>query len=829
MLYLQPTAQMGWDSISAIVARLLAAYPVYSILLSILSIIALSAGLVNIRLEPDIRKSFSPEDSDAGYETRVWLEYYGLDIYPERAFCIFTAKSENGSILQEEALKDIYTVDKRLSDAVGLRDGDGRKNCDPLCDLNSPFHLLANQTRKNNGTTSVFTYPDMPYSGLDIFLGLHFSNVDFNPPTHRISSRSLVLWYFSRSDTPEGKLAFKDAIDELFELSKNSSAFENVQFTIFSDQVANREMIRGAIEATTLMTIGFFLLLTQVIIVIKRLSTIKMTIYLVATSLLTPMAATIASFGAICWMGFPSFSIQCVTPFLVLGIGVDDAFILLHRWKHHIAITDGPRRLEQVIVDVGPSITITSLTNIIAFGIGFFTPTPQMSLFCLTASLALLLDYIFTYTILAPIVFLCNDPTYQSVPKDETISKADTWLAKYSRFVCSLKGRLVCACVLIGMYALTTYGVMTMRTTFEPAKAFPSNSKLVDSLSNIKPVFNTYFPITVIVNNPPNIRNDIEYNSFNNMMNRLEKVPGIRGDNRSLIFLPQYEKYDRFRNVVSSLLGDKYNRSYDNLPSWMDAIGNPPLVKYHIGEDNKTEVTSFRLTLLGKGMSEWAERARAMQHIRTVLREEKQFNATLFDCDSAILSIILTVGTDLIGSIAVTVVCMAIVCFVFIANFNAVAVITSIIASICYVLVGGLSLWGADLDPVIQVDVLLATGFSVDYTAHVAYNYFRARGSPQERVYSSLAEMAMPMCEAGLSTFLCMLPLIFVPTYAIVCFAKTVFLVVAIGLLHGLFILPVVLALFSRNSIDEKDGPPAAITFSTAADQPLVDKDLNAV
>lgn len=40
-------------------------------------------------------------------ETRVWLEYYGLDIYPERAFCIFTAKRENSSILQEGALADV--------------------------------------------------------------------------------------------------------------------------------------------------------------------------------------------------------------------------------------------------------------------------------------------------------------------------------------------------------------------------------------------------------------------------------------------------------------------------------------------------------------------------------------------------------------------------------------------------------------------------------------------------------------------------------------------------------------------------------------------------
>lgn len=36
-----------------------------------------------------------------------------------------------------------------------------------------------------------------------------------------------------------------------------------------------------------------------------------------------------------------------------------------------------------------------------------------------------------------------------------------------------------------------------------------------------------------------------------------------------------------------------------------------------------------------------------------------------------------------------------------------------------------------------------------------------------------------------------MLPLVFVPTYAIVAFAKTVFVVVGIGLLHGLFCMPV--------------------------------------
>lgn len=38
-----------------------------------------------------------------------------------------------------------------------------------------------------------------------------------------------------------------------------------------------------------------------------------------------------------------------------------------------------------------------------------------------------------------------------------------------------------------------------------------------------------------------------------------------------------------------------------------------------------------------------------------------------------------------------------------------------------------------------------------------------------------------------------MVPLVFITTYAVVAFAKTVFIVVAVGFFHGLFLLPVAL------------------------------------
>jgi predicted RND superfamily exporter protein len=71
---------------------------------------------------------------------------------------------------------------------------------------------------------------------------------------------------------------------------------------------------------------------------------------------------------------------------------------------------------------------------------------------------------------------------------------------------------------------------------------------------------------------------------------------------------------------------------------------------------------------------------------------------------------------------------------ILIPNRLGVAAISVMIASICFTLIGLMSWWGADLDPVTMVDVLLATGFSVDYTAHIAHQYYTKSGSSLHRI-----------------------------------------------------------------------------------------------
>lgn len=45
--------------------------------------------------------------------------------------------------------------------------------------------------------------------------------------------------------------------------------------------------------------------------------------------------------------------------------------------------------------EAGPSITVTSVTNALSFGIGILTSTPAIRLFCIYATLGVLIDFIY--------------------------------------------------------------------------------------------------------------------------------------------------------------------------------------------------------------------------------------------------------------------------------------------------------------------------------------------------------------------------------------------------------------------------------------------------
>ena len=81
------------------------------------------------------------------------------------------------------------------------------------------------------------------------------------------------------------------------------------------------------------------------------------------------------SYGLSSLVGFPYTPMHSILPFLLLGIGIDDMFVIVQSFSNLNAeerALDLPNRFGFALKHAGVAITITSVTDLLAFGIGMF-------------------------------------------------------------------------------------------------------------------------------------------------------------------------------------------------------------------------------------------------------------------------------------------------------------------------------------------------------------------------------------------------------------------------------------------------------------------------
>ncbi|XP_056169603.1 uncharacterized protein LOC115672607 isoform X4 [Syzygium oleosum] len=119
------------------------------------------------------------------------------------------------------------------------------------------------------------------------------------------------------------------------------------------------------------------------------------------------MLSVLGSVGFFSAIGIKStLIIMEVIPFLVLAVGVDNMCILVHAVKRQPSDMSLEERISSALVEVGPSITLASLSEVLAFAVGAFIPMPACRVFSMFAALAILLDFLLQVTtFVALIVF----------------------------------------------------------------------------------------------------------------------------------------------------------------------------------------------------------------------------------------------------------------------------------------------------------------------------------------------------------------------------------------------------------------------------------------
>ena len=115
--------------------------------------------------------------------------------------------------------------------------------------------------------------------------------------------------------------------------------------------------------------------------------------------------STAAGFGLSSICGLFYGPVHSLLPFILLGIGVDDAFVIVNAFNRERKEPraaenneDIAKRCARALARAGASITVTSATDLVAFGISSSSSLPALASFCAFAAISIFFLWLFAST-----------------------------------------------------------------------------------------------------------------------------------------------------------------------------------------------------------------------------------------------------------------------------------------------------------------------------------------------------------------------------------------------------------------------------------------------
>ncbi|MCP9265642.1 Patched domain-containing protein 3 [Dirofilaria immitis] len=795
----------------------------------VISVIALFTVLASLKLlfvkpRDNLQSGYTPPNARAFSELGVFRKFNdGKD--PVVVIIIVMAK-DGGSVAQVPHLNEILNVADYVGTHFPVKNYTYYRMCRNFCDINEPIrqfrnglllntakHLDSNVSRNidsrndsnesgnDNDDLIKLSFPIMQVFGRDLDLSPYFFGVEKyeSDSIDRISGTNikyvkLVALHF-RTQRPsewdsDDTFHWERLVGNYFKNEYNNSLIRPIAFSLAYTQ---DEIVRAGLALIPYILVGFVIMCIFAIGTVsissaytKQFSKIKIAYSFIGC--ITPLMATSTALGTLILLGLRPGSILCVTPFLILAIGVDDAFLMINAWNRtEIEMRSGissyktiRERMAVVLTDIGPSITITSLTNMLAFGIGIFsTSTPEIRILCIANAAAIFLDYIYTITLYAAAICIGVTTLLNNYCKclSSGFSTTLTFILLMIYLTASIK------------YALMAKGCLT------PGKLFLADSPMIEvNELHSKIIMPSYTFVTVFISEPGDLQNSSRRDRMKELVSQFEAIPGCKG---SSIF-----EVKNIDEIDESESDDYTSNDLFKFLQWPEYESLGGFMKF----DNQTDrLTAFYVTIAyhGKNQSDWTQRLIMLKAWREIVDRYKDIGASVYEEEALFTDQIDSLVATTLQTSFVILVCMAVVCYIFMPDLLTVLIAISSTASICIGVFGFLTFWNVDFDPVSMATMIMSIGLSVDFPAHITFHYHRTGLNPnlksvQERLAHSFSV-----------------------------FTKAVVIVISLGTLHALIVVPAVICALSniyRYFLSWRDYKPsfAGITRTKIADSSIV-------
>jgi len=567
-----------------------------------------------------------------------------------------------------------------------------------------------------------------------------------------------------------------------------------------------------------LLMAGFALLFVYISVVLGNFNWIEQRVFLSVAGMLVIGLALGASFGLCFYIGLSINDVCPVIPFLLLGIGVDDMFVIIQCMDNLDDDLDPKEKVAQAMKHAGVAITVTSFTDAAAFFIGASTSMPILRAFCFFAGTGVIFLYIFACSYFVACLVL-DERRRASQLASRPGWKPSAWtraapchkaFQKVSPILLSIPVSILVIITALGLAAGGAYGLSQIENDY-------------DSIWYMR-------------------HESYQYQYYSTLAERFsgqgERVEVYIGE----VDLEEKETQDTLITMVEMLKKNKYIRSA-SVDFWFSAfkesdqaeedgtffkqLGSFLKKQTRYLQDLRLNVTSENLwDALGQGtFSVLASRAK-FQHealenttIKNLAMDSVKLSMEGLDLPSSRFGhpVAYTfmyvqweanriIGKQLVRNMGLAFAVIALVSLLLIAD-----PIVSLLVFICVALsvleiIGGAYFMGLTIEIVTSIVLILSVGLALDYAAHIGVTYVVTKGrNRRERAQASVSSMGTAVAHGGVSTLLAFILVAFSNSYVYLTFFKMFLCVVVFGLFHGILLLPVLLSLIGSHSEHDEE------------------------
>uniref|UniRef100_A0A673JC79 Patched domain-containing protein 3 n=2 Tax=Sinocyclocheilus rhinocerous TaxID=307959 RepID=A0A673JC79_9TELE len=813
---------LAFQKLGSVVGR----YPYVFLLLPLFVAAALGAGFIFLqeREANDIEDQFTPVNGPAKLERVIVVENFPpseefsqLRLTSDGTYgsLIITGLHEE-NILTEAAFIEILELDRRVKNITTGNTFENlcaktKGNC-----LSNPILDIINYNATQIVSLAI-TYP----MNDGMFLGTSIGGVQLKPDSAEISSAKAVrLFYFLDE---EKTMENSEWLNGFLQLLSNYTQQKTVHVSYFTSVSRQNEFETNADSVIPLFSVTYFLAITISILSCLRLDVVRTKVWVAAFGVVSAGLAVLASFGLLLFCGMPFAITVATAPFLILGVGVDDMFIMISCWQKTEVDKAIEVRLAETYKEAGVSITITTLTDVLAFYIGLLTPFRSVQSFCMYTSTALLFCYVFNITFFGACLafngrrekgnrhwLTCMrvpeatgdakgcyvGGAYDKNTRKEFEMPMDSFFKNYyGPFLTRVWVKVLVCLIYAGYLAVSIYGCFQIQEGLDLKHLAADGSYVADYYDNEDEFFSDFGPNVMLVTKDEHFQywNPTARESLDLCLENFQNLTMADSDLPPISWLHVYEQF----GMNSGFDVDNETQFKSHLTAFLNYSGFSQDVNF-----TNNQIHASRMFV-------------QTVNIRTAIDEKNMLNAfreTADECGKLQTPVDLIVYhpafiyfdqyaviiTNTIQNIIVATCAMLVISLLLIPNPLCSLWVTFAIASVIVGVAGFMALWDVSLDSVSMINLVICIGFSVDFSAHISYAFVSSeKSSANEKAIDAITKLGYPIVQGAVSTIAGVVVLAAAKSYIFRTFFKIMFLVILFGAIHGIVFIPVFLTFLS--------------------------------